>query len=59
MLYWSLVPLAFACSSQCVVVKRQNDGSNPSGTVDPSTIKDCTFWVNVQPGLFQTRRLIH
>lgn len=50
MLFVSQVFLVFALSVSAAVLKRQTDGSDPAGTVDPSTISDCTFWVNVGSG---------
>lgn len=51
--------LPFACSVHGAVVRLHPDGSTPSGKTDPSTIKDCTYWANVQPGLLQAKRRFH
>lgn len=32
------------------ISERVTDGSNPSGTIPPDTIADCTYWVNVEDG---------
>jgi hypothetical protein len=38
----------FIASSFAALVERQNE--KPTGFVDPSTVKDCTFWYNSLAG---------
>lgn len=38
----------FVSSTLATLVERQNE--KPTGLVDPSTIKDCTFWYNFSSG---------
>lgn len=53
----SLIPLAFALSVSAALPKQQTDGSDPTGTVDPLTIKDCTFWVIVESGIQSAKNM--
>ncbi|MCJ1468156.1 hypothetical protein MMC07_006784 [Pseudocyphellaria aurata] len=46
-----LISTLFAWTVSATVLRRQTDGSAPAGTVDPSTISDCTYWVNVDSGI--------
>lgn len=60
MLYFLIFILAFACSAQGVIVERKlDDGYIPSGTTNPSTVKDCKYWVNFQSGLLGEETLCH
>ena len=60
MLYSLLFIIAFACSAQGIIVERKlDDGYTPSRKINPSTVKDCTYWVNFQRGLLGEETLCH